>query len=132
MAEIYGDLASPQSKITPKWEDLTSRLLDFDDDLSGLGLRSSLYNYQRRSVNAMLQRELDLSPIPDPLFIELSCMHNHSFYLQPGTMEILKDRPIVDTARSGILCEELGGLFQSKPKEYHDHFGLPFQEREKQ
>ena len=116
MAEIYGDLASPQSKITLGWENFTSRLLEFNDDLSGLGLRSTLYNYQRRSVNAMLQRELDLSPIPDPLFIELSCMNNHPFYLQPGTMEILKDRPIVDTARSGILCEELGGLFPSEPK----------------
>ncbi|RDB22176.1 putative ATP-dependent helicase C23E6.02 [Hypsizygus marmoreus] len=108
LAEIYGDLKSPQAKVTPGWEDITSRLLDFEDDLGGLGMRSSLHTYQRRSVTAMIQKELDMSDVPDPLFIPLSSMMQETFYLQPGTMEILRERPTVAASRSGILCEELG------------------------
>lgn len=78
------------------------------DDLSGLGMRSCLYKYQRRSVAAMIQRELDQTDIPDPLFIPLQSMKGETFYFQPGTMEILRERPTTQASQSGILCEELG------------------------
>ncbi|KAG6873801.1 hypothetical protein C0995_011026 [Termitomyces sp. Mi166 len=108
LAEIYGDLKSPNPAITIGWENVTGRLLDFSDDLSGFGMRSSLYNYQRRSVAAMIQRELDPADIPDPLFIPLQSMRGETFHLQPGTMEILRERPTTQASQSGILCEELG------------------------
>jgi hypothetical protein len=102
--------------VTPGYESITRRLLDFDDNLAGLGMRSTMYKYQRRSVTAMIQKEMDLSDIPDPLFIPLTSMSLETFYLQPGTMEILRDRPTVAACRSGILCEELGELFSSDTK----------------
>ncbi|KAF8077645.1 hypothetical protein FPV67DRAFT_1462505 [Lyophyllum atratum] len=108
LGEIYGGLKSPEAKVTPGWERITGRLLDFQDDLSGLGMRSSLYKYQRRSVAAMMQKELDPSDIPDPLFIPLLSMNRETFYMQPGTMEVLQERPTVAASQSGILCEELG------------------------
>ncbi|KAG6864745.1 hypothetical protein C0991_007420 [Blastosporella zonata] len=108
LAEIYGDLKSPKPTLTSGWENITSRLLDFSDDLSGLAMRSHLYNYQRRSVAAMLQKELDPTDVPDPLFISLESLAMETFYLQPGTMEVLRERPTTAASQSGILCEELG------------------------
>ncbi|KAG6906520.1 hypothetical protein DXG01_013485 [Tephrocybe rancida] len=108
LAEIYGNLKSPSPTVTVGWENITGRLLNFSDNLSGLGMRSSLYKYQRRSVAAMIQQELDPSDVSDPLFISLRSMENESFYLQPGTMEVLRERPTTAASQSGILCEELG------------------------
>jgi hypothetical protein len=101
--------------VTTGYETVTRRLLDFDDNLEGVGMRSSMYKYQRRSVAAMIQKELDVTDIPDPLFISLASMFREEFYLQPGTMEILRERPTVAACRGGILCEELG-KFSSKWK----------------
>lgn len=71
-------------------------------------MQTTLYKYQRRSVAAMMQRESSLKDIPDPLFIPLVAMDKRIFYLQPGTMEILQERPMIVPCHSGILCEELG------------------------
>lgn len=87
---------------------IASRLLDFEDSLEGLGMRSQLYTYQRRSVAAMLQKELDPRDVPDPLYIPLKTIDGKEFYLQPGTMEVLQERPMTAPCRGGILCEELG------------------------
>lgn len=72
------------------------------------GLRSSLYTYQRRSVAAMIQKETRPADIPDPLFIPIVGINGREFYMQPSTMEILQERPMVQQNRGGVLCEELG------------------------
>ncbi|KAF8969663.1 SNF2 family N-terminal domain-containing protein [Flammula alnicola] len=108
LADIYSDLASPHVVPVPGYGNIASRLLDFSDDLEGLGMRSKLYRYQRRSVAAMLQKELDFHDVSDPLFIPVVTVDNKSFYLQPGTMEVLQERPKSAPCRGGILCEELG------------------------
>jgi len=56
----------------------------------------------------MLQKELDLGDVPDPLYIPMNTIDGKTFYLQPGTSEVLLERPIVNPCRGGILCEELG------------------------
>lgn len=58
----------------------------------------------------MIQTELDPHNVPDPLYIPLVGINQSKFYLQPGTMEILREQPIVAPCRGGILCEELGVL----------------------
>jgi hypothetical protein len=58
----------------------------------------------------MLQRELDNRDVPDPLFIPLSTVDKKMFFLQPGTMEVLQERPMTAPCRGGILCEELGAI----------------------
>jgi hypothetical protein len=72
------------------------------------GLKSTLHQYQRRSVAAMLQRELDPGTVPDPLYIPILGIDGREFYLEPATMEILRERPSVSQTRGGILCEEMG------------------------
>lgn len=94
---------------------MTRRLLDFSDDLHTLGLRTKLHKYQRRSVAAMVQKEMDLRDDPDPLFLPVVGLNKKEMYLQPGTMELLLERPRVAPCRGGILCEELGMLPLCKP-----------------
>ncbi|KAK2466641.1 hypothetical protein APHAL10511_000899 [Amanita phalloides] len=108
LAEIYSDIPSPIPTVAPGWQELSHRLLDFADDLSGLGMRSTLFKYQRRSVATLLHKEMDMSPIPDPLYIPRVDLRGDIFYLKPGQMEVLHKRPMVSPARGGILCEELG------------------------
>jgi hypothetical protein len=105
MAEIYSDLPSPY--IRP---DHTAFSL-IHDVLSGgeiYGMRSTLFPYQRRSVAAMIQKETQPIDIPDPLFVSIVGIDGSEFHLQPATMEILQERPMVQQNRGGILCEELG------------------------
>ena len=108
MSEIYSDLRSPIVSPTGCLGNITARLLNSQDNLEGLGMRSTLYTYQRRSVAAMLQRELDPRDVPDPLYISAGTIDGRDFYLQPGTMEILQQRPMTAPCKGGILCEELG------------------------
>ncbi|KAH9484424.1 putative ATP-dependent helicase C23E6.02 [Psilocybe cubensis] len=108
LADIYTDLASPRPIPVKGYGEIASRLLDFSDDLEGLGMRSSLYRYQRRSVAAMLHHEINTDTIPDPLYIPLKTVDNKTFFFQPGTMEVIVERQETDSFRGGILCEELG------------------------
>lgn len=74
-------------------------------------MRTLLHRYQRRSVAAMLERELYPGAMPDPLFVPVHGVDGiatTNFYIQPATMEILQERPNVERTRGGILCEELG------------------------
>ncbi|KIL67165.1 hypothetical protein M378DRAFT_191789 [Amanita muscaria Koide BX008] len=108
LAEIYSELPSPKPFNPPRREEISSRLLHFSDDLKGLGMKSTLFQYQRQSVAALLQKEMDVSAIEDPLYVSIVDLNGNRFYLQPAKMEILCERPMVSPARGGILCEELG------------------------
>ncbi|KAF8844559.1 hypothetical protein BDN67DRAFT_1000237 [Paxillus ammoniavirescens] len=106
MAEIYSDLRSPIL------ESASGNLLSLSHHIAYgkpiWGLRSNLYGYQRQSVATMIQKEMNTGPVPDPLYITLTCMSGTKCYLQPSTMSLLRERPMVTSARGGILCEELG------------------------
>jgi hypothetical protein len=109
MAEIYSDLPSPVVKPEVAGP-LTLKLL------SGCpiyGLRSVLHSYQRRSVAAMIQRELYHPDIPDPLYVPITGVDGKTFYIQPAKIEILRECPIVAQNRGVVLCEELGKLFST-------------------
>jgi|ERR1700722_300786 len=116
MSEIYSDLRSPT--ITVSSDPRLSRIIH--KILSGSGpdgLITELYGYQRRSVVAMLQREIpnrragpseDFVDISDPLYLPMAGIDGREFYLQPAKMSILREHPRVSPTRGGILCEELG------------------------
>jgi hypothetical protein len=72
------------------------------------GMITVLRNYQRQSVAAMVQKETSPPTIADPLVIPIVGMNGQEFYLQPATMEILRERATVTQNRGGILCEEMG------------------------
>uniref|UniRef100_A0A0W0FFE1 Snf2 family helicase n=1 Tax=Moniliophthora roreri TaxID=221103 RepID=A0A0W0FFE1_MONRR len=107
LSEIYEDLPSPQPQRHDIRNPFTTRLLDFDDHLGGLGLSSTLHHYQRRSVAAMIQMEHEERIVSDPLYISLTDMNGKKFYYQPGTTEVLSSVSNI-ASRGGVLCEELG------------------------
>lgn len=108
MAELYSSLDSPAPTDVP----IDLDTLVVDGRLRGMN--SKLYPYQRRSVEAMLCKELpgNSSAIPDPLYISLRGIDGTIMYLQPATLELLAERPIITTSKGGILCEELGSYLQ--------------------
>lgn len=75
------------------------------------GMRAELLSYQRESITAMLEKELLPRAIPDPLYVPVVGFHGKMLYMQPDTMEMLRERPMVSQNRGGILCEELGRQF---------------------
>ncbi|KIY50719.1 hypothetical protein FISHEDRAFT_37708 [Fistulina hepatica ATCC 64428] len=106
LGKVYASVPSPSPNGGPGF---AGRLLDFDDDLEDLGMKTTLFRYQRRSVSAMLEIEAPVRYIPDPLFIPLPTVNGRRcLYIQPGTLELLQERPLTSTTRGGILCEELG------------------------
>jgi hypothetical protein len=108
MAEIYSDLLSPVlHSVSDDHMPLSHHIAS---GKAIWGLRSSLYGYQRQSVAAMIQKEMSANPVPDPLYITVACMSGTKYYLQPSTMSLLRECPMVASARGGILCEELGSL----------------------
>ena len=113
LSEIYSELPSP--KIDP------STFLSGTGPRTQSGLRHALYwesppgmgplyPYQRRTVARMLKQELDPGIAPDPLYIPIQGVEgsNIVFYLQPSTMEVLRECPMRSQAKGGILCEEMG------------------------
>jgi len=110
MASIPGDFAS-------------RRLSDYEDSLKCLGMRSELLFYQRRSVSTMLLKERQRGrSIPDPLYSAVNSVDlRKTFFLQPGTLELVREQPMVEAPCGGILCEELGehirrwSIFDSQP-----------------
>ncbi|KAI0306693.1 P-loop containing nucleoside triphosphate hydrolase protein [Multifurca ochricompacta] len=111
LAEIYSDLPSPMLDLSSQPSESSS----LNDMIYGVmlsqqiaGLRSRLYPYQRESVSAMLLKEMSESNVPDPLYIPVTGLNKTAFYLQPATMEILRERPMIAPHHGGVLCEELG------------------------
>ncbi|KAG7092981.1 hypothetical protein E1B28_009281 [Marasmius oreades] len=108
LSEIYSGLPSPTSRPGNTHEnEVVWRLLDFDDDLAGLGFTSTLHRYQRRSVATMIEHESESRRAPDPLYLSLVDIKGKVFYYQPGTTEVLWSVSYV-SSRGGVLCEELG------------------------
>lgn len=106
MAEIYSDLPSPiLNSPTNDSTTLSHRVASGD---AIWGLRTTLYGYQRHSIAVMLNKESNTSPVPDPLYIPVSCMSGTHCYIQPPTMSVLRECPAFSPSRGGILCEELG------------------------
>lgn len=116
LSEIYNSLASPSPDIDARYANQSHRSLVndilFSDGILD-GMRSELYRYQRRSVAAMLQKELLHSHIPDPLYIPMQGLDGKVFHFQPATMEIFSEPPKVWQSCGGILCEEMGWFLAS-------------------
>lgn len=59
----------------------------------------------------MLDREERSQFIDDPLYIPIVGLEGEKHYMQPFTLEFLRDCPQLAQTRGGFLCEELGALF---------------------
>lgn len=108
MAEIYSDLPSPSIIPQIPKNHLINRIYSGEKIYGMRNGQFPLYGYQRRSVAAMIQKETHPVDIMDPLFIPITGIDGKVFYMQPSSMEILKECPVVQQNRGGVLCEEMG------------------------
>jgi len=109
LADIYNDLPSPAPPVDESFSPL-GQLAGNIYSSEPRGLESTLFQYQRETVAAMLLRERDGVSIADPLYVPLVGINGAAFFFQPSTFEILKEHPRVSSSRGGILCEELGNI----------------------
>lgn len=72
------------------------------------GLRSTLYDYQRRSAALMLQKEAEPGVNVDPRLISVDDRHGGVWYLDPVAGSVLSEPRYYDGVRGGILAEEMG------------------------
>lgn len=109
MAEIYGDLPSPMVTLSANCGHQDSEIVfELLEGQKISGLRSAPYQYQRTTVAAMLDREINPGNTPDPHYIPLKGIDGKVFFFQPAKMEILRERGRIAQNRGGVLCEELG------------------------
>ncbi|KAF9955348.1 hypothetical protein BGZ65_003436 [Modicella reniformis] len=126
LINIYLDMPSPRAcddpfmrpdVRTPSKE--TARLLQqaLERD-SPRGMRTKLYNYQKKSLWKLLRRELCPDYIIDPTFIPLQDMDNKTYYLNiaNGGLTICRQPGSKwDDVAGGIICEDMTLKKSSQP-----------------
>ncbi|KIJ44302.1 hypothetical protein M422DRAFT_30450 [Sphaerobolus stellatus SS14] len=114
LPEIYNNLPSPVvdratflSGLDEQTQSVIRSTLFWD---TPPGMVSELYGYQKRTFLRMLQQEINPGTAPDPLYIPIPSVDGCGkiYYLQPTTMELLKQLPLRFQSKGGILCEEMG------------------------
>lgn len=108
---IFNTLESPKPDPRSVWikDENTKELLQ--DVLSQKripGLKTDLYNYQKRSVALMLQKELAPERTLDPRLREVSAPTGQVYFLDFETMELLEEPRYYEDVKGGILAEEMG------------------------
>ncbi|KAL6238139.1 hypothetical protein BDW75DRAFT_202061 [Aspergillus navahoensis] len=73
-----------------------------------LGLRTSLYPYQRRSAAAMIQREVQPHQMLDPRFQSCTSPTGQEYYYDKEKGKIVRQRTMYSEACGGILAETMG------------------------
>ncbi|KAI5466346.1 P-loop containing nucleoside triphosphate hydrolase protein [Mariannaea sp. PMI_226] len=72
------------------------------------GLRTQLYEYQRRSAALMLQKEISPGHVLDPRLLHVLDQNGSSWYLDPVAGTVLIEPRYYDGVSGGILAEEMG------------------------
>ncbi|KAG7842485.1 hypothetical protein KL941_005149 [Ogataea angusta] len=71
------------------------------------GMKSDLYNYQRRSVAKMYEKEVSIKSVHVPNLIVLP-RGSKSFYLDIQSLILMNNASFYHTPRGGILAEDMG------------------------
>ncbi|PWY87644.1 hypothetical protein BO70DRAFT_378236 [Aspergillus heteromorphus CBS 117.55] len=118
---IFNTLRDPEpcveSMRNPFARQAMKELLDVTDpgdeesgtDYSGvLGLRTSLYPYQRRSAAAMVQREAQPAQMLDPRLQAFKSPKGQEYYYDREEGSIFREKKMYSEACGGILAETMG------------------------
>ncbi|KAF9302757.1 hypothetical protein BGZ74_004881 [Mortierella antarctica] len=117
LIDIYSEMPSPSptpdtiNPLSNKVDKATQRLLDSIVDLDAPdGMRTRLYDYQKKSIWKMLKRELCPGYILDPCLIPMKDMENNDYYIDYSDtgLGIYRTPTKWDDVRGGILCEDMG------------------------
>lgn len=107
---LFNNLPSPN----PTSEQITSHfhresmldLLDSEYELPGL--KTVLYQYQRRSAAQMLQRECEERLELDPRLEERIALDGTSYYYEPWDISFLRSPRFYESCKGGLLSESMG------------------------
>ncbi|KAG0022803.1 hypothetical protein BGZ82_010899 [Podila clonocystis] len=118
LIDIYTEMPSPQPttdtihSLSDKVDKVTQRLLDSIIELDAPdGMRTRLYEYQKKSIWKMLKRELCPGYILDPCLIPMKDMENNEYFIDYSDTGLGIYRTPTrrwDDVRGGILCEDMG------------------------
>ncbi|VEU23854.1 DEKNAAC104988 [Brettanomyces naardenensis] len=103
VSRVYATIKSPQldlSTMNDDQKEVISGILDGEVP----GFKSELYNYQRRSVAKMYEKEMYCRRVPMPTIATLK----EGCYLDLSSLTFLLDPPTYSTPRGGILAENMG------------------------
>ncbi|KAI9138700.1 SNF2 family N-terminal domain-containing protein [Paraphysoderma sedebokerense] len=74
-----------------------------------VGMKSTLYEYQRNTVWKMIYRELKPRKRSDPACILLQDLNGRDFWIEKSSMTFFRNlHATYDDVRGGILCENMG------------------------
>lgn len=106
---IFNTLRSPYVNINT-YDGPTHGRRSIEDVLTGdvIGLKTTLYPYQKRSVAAMIQKESAPAKISDPRKTTMIDLYDKNFYLDTDEGVILRNLPLYFETRGGILAETMG------------------------
>jgi SNF2 family DNA or RNA helicase len=107
LKKIYLNINSPKINQALYDED-DKRIYDMIENNQIKGLRSELYNFQKRSVMNMYQRELNQTFRLMPHIIELRREGMHKGFFNLKTMKPVKEPATYTPPRGGILAENMG------------------------
>ncbi|KAL9940678.1 hypothetical protein V8E36_000166 [Tilletia maclaganii] len=109
MRDLYNSLPPPPAE---PWRFFDARrqpairsLLQ-DDGLQGI--RTKLYNYQRRTIAQLLRCELNNDNLQDPLLFEVSLPDSGSCFVHALEYTMHRSRPTIPDVSGSILCEHMG------------------------
>jgi hypothetical protein len=78
------------------------------------GMKSKPYEYQKRSIAMMLQRELAPAKSVDSRLKTMFAPSGEVYYLDQETCELFQEPSYYDDVRGGILAEEMGYGYASR------------------
>lgn len=106
---IFNTLHSPRADLAQYAGDIHGRKA-IEDVLNGdiIGLKTSLYAYQKRSVAAMVQKEASPAKIKDPRKTKMYDIYNNCFYLDVDEGVVLRNLPLYFETKGGVLAETMG------------------------
>ena len=106
---IFNTIPSPAARPTPVSCPISNEAMCSvleSDELRGL--KTKLYPYQRRTVAAMIKREVEPERALDPRFWSLEGPTGQPFYYEKEKGVVLRDQRTYEEARGGILGESMG------------------------
>ncbi|KAI5800010.1 P-loop containing nucleoside triphosphate hydrolase protein [Geopyxis carbonaria] len=107
---LFNTMESPKPDPDSHWikeenvKDLLRTVLNSDI----VGIRTTLYEYQKRSAAMMLQRELSPIRTIDSRLRSIFAPSGEVYYIDMESMEIYQEPCYFDDVRGGILAEEMG------------------------
>ncbi|EPS31740.1 hypothetical protein PDE_06697 [Penicillium oxalicum 114-2] len=108
---IFNTLKDPcprPGEIKDYWSRRAMEQLLFNDELSELGLRTTLYPYQRRSAATMVQREAQPSQMLDPRMQPCQSPDGRKYWYDREDAYITLNKVLYSEACGGILAETMG------------------------